>query len=149
MDLKIVREEMLNYGAKVGLKVEEETSEKLVVHSELTAKQHFSCTVYLRVVVFASGTIHVFLTFNEMEKTYDNLFLINKFNVENPWFRAYIANINGKDYLELHYTSFSIESEGEATETVGYLLTELLEDNTLKYLKPIVNGSNYLSYNDK
>ena len=35
MDLKIVREEMLNYGAKVGLKVEEETSEKLVVHSEL------------------------------------------------------------------------------------------------------------------
>ena len=94
----------------------------------------------MRVVVYESGTLHMFLTFNQLEKTYDNLFLINAFNSENPWFRAYISNLNGKDYLELHYASFALENEDETTLTVAYLLNELLTENTLKYLKPILKA---------
>ena len=141
MNLEVVKKELLELGERVDLKVQEETTEKLVVHTELTAAKYFRDSVYLRTVIFASGTIHLFLTFYEMEQTYDNLFLINKFNLENPWFRAYIGNINGKDYFELHYTSFSLESEQEAVNTVGFLLGELLSEKTLKYLQPILENS--------
>lgn len=140
MNLTIVKEQLLTMGERIGLKVQEETAEKLVIHAQLTAKGYFENTIYLRIVVFSSGTLHMFLTFNEIEKTYDNLFLINAFNSENPWFRAYIANINDKDYLELHYASFALESEDETSATVGYLLNELLSENTLEYLNPILNN---------
>ncbi len=140
MNLNKVKEEMLKDGAKIGLKVEEETAEKLVLHAEITAKAYFKDSIYLRVVVFESGTLHVFLTFEELEKTYENLYLINSFNAENPWFRAYIGNINGKDFLELHYTSFSIESEEQVSDAVGYLLNQLLEQSALQYLKPMLEA---------
>lgn len=140
MNLNKIKEEMLKDGAKIGLKVEEETAEKLVLHAEITAKAYFKDSIYLRVVVFESGTLHVFLTFEELEKTYENLYLINSFNAENPWFRAYIGNINGKDFLELHYTSFSIESEEQVSDAVGYLLNQLLEQSALQYLKPMLEA---------
>ena len=140
MNLNKVKEEMLKDGAKIGLKVEEETAEKLVLHAEITAKAYFKDSIYLRVVVFESGTLHVFLTFEELEKTYENLYLINSFNADNPWFRAYIGNINGKDFLELHYTSFSIESEEQVSDAVGYLLNQLLEQSALQYLKPMLEA---------
>jgi hypothetical protein len=141
MNLTAVKEQLLKLGEKVGLKVESETAEKLTVHTQMSAKGYFDQSIYLRVVIFSSGTLHMFITFEEMEKTYDNLFLINNFNSENPWFKAYIGNINGKDYLELHYASLALENEGQVTTTVGYLLNELLSENSLKYLKPILNSS--------
>ena len=141
MNLTAVKEQLLKLGEKVGLKVESETAEKLTVHTQMSAKGYFDQSIYLRVVIFSSGTLHMFITFEEMEKTYDNLFLINNFNSENPWFKAYIGNINGKDYLELHYASLALENESQVTTTVGYLLNELLSENSLKYLKPILNSS--------
>ena len=141
MNLTAVKEQLLKLGEKVGLKVESETAEKITVHTQMSAKGYFDQSIYLRVVIFSSGTLHMFITFEEMEKTYDNLFLINNFNSENPWFKAYIGNINGKDYLELHYASLALENEGQVTTTVGYLLNELLSENSLKYLKPILNSS--------
>lgn len=142
MNLNNIKEQLLRDGEKIGLKVEEETADKLTLHAEIIAKAYFKDSIYMRVVVFESGTLHVFLTFDELEKTYDNLFLINKFNAENPWFRAYIGNINGKDYFELHYTSFSLEKDEEVSETVGFLLRELLEQDTLTYLRPILETKN-------
>ena len=141
MNLTAVKEQLLKLGEKVGLKVESETAEKITVHTQMSAKGYFDQSIYLRVVIFSSGTLHMFITFEEMEKTYDNLFLINNFNSENPWFKAYIGNINGKDYLELHYASLALENESQVTTTVGYLLNELLSENSLKYLKPILNSS--------
>lgn len=140
MNLTIVKEELLKIGESVGFKVHEETAEQLTIHAQITAKGHFS-NVYFRVVVYESGTLHMFMTFHQIEKTYDNLFLINAFNSESPWFRAYISNINDKDYLELHYASFLLETEKEVSTTVVYLLQELLNENTLKYLKPILNNT--------
>jgi len=139
MNLTVLKDKLLKVGEKVGLQVEEETATSLTLHTQITAKDYFSNSVYFRVVVFASGTLHVFFTFDEIERTYDNLYLINALNSENPWFRAYIANINEKDYLELHYASLGLESENTAIDTVGYLLNELLSDNVIKYLKPILD----------
>ena len=140
MDLIKLKEQLLAMGKGIGLQVQEETKDSLTLHSQITAKDYFDNSIYFRLVVFASGTLHIFLTFNEMERTYDNLYLINNFNAENPWFRAYIANINDKDYLELHYASVSLEKEADVLDSFGFLLNNLLSEDTLKYLRPILNA---------
>ena len=140
MNLSNLKEQLLKYGEKIGLQVEEEKAESITFHTQLTAKQYFINTVYCRFVAYKAGTIHLFLTFDVIERTYDNLYLINAFNENNPWFRAYITNLNDKDYLELHYTAISLIDEKEAITTFGYLLNEVLSENTMKFLKPILNG---------
>ena len=140
MNLTKLKEQMLSMGSKIGLQVQEEKADSLTLHSQIVAKDYFQNSIYCRFVAFESGTIHLFLTFDEIESTYDNLYLINAFNDNNPWFKAYIANINDKDFLELHYACFSINEEKEAVASFGFLLSELLKEGTLKYLLPIING---------
>lgn len=144
MNLIKVKEQLLSMARQIRLQVEEETKEKLTLHAYLTANNYFKNSIYFRIVVFASGTLHVFFTFDEAERTYDNLYIINTFNAENPWFRAYIGNINGSDFLELHYTSLSMEKENEVTDTVGYLLNEILEEDNVKYINSILNNNEKL-----
>ena len=141
MNLNKIKEELLNLGNKINLQVEEETKDSLTVHTELVAKDYFPNPVYFRLVVYAEGTFHMFLTFDEIEKTYDNLFLVNNFNVEHPWFKAYIINLNGKTYLELKYVAIALEKENEVTDTVGYLLNEVLKEVTTKILNPILKSN--------
>ena len=138
MNINNVKEQLLKMGQKIGLQVEEENAQSVTLHTELNAKEYFKNSIYFKVVVFSSGTVHMFLTFDEIESTYDKLYLINAFNSENPWFKAYITNINDKDYLELHYSAIALESDSQVIDTFGYLLNELLNEQTLKYLKPIL-----------
>ena len=140
MNINNVKEQLLKMGQKIGLQVEEENAQSVTLHTELNAKEYFKNSIYFKVVVFSSGTVHMFLTFDEIESTYDKLYLINAFNSENPWFKAYIANINDKDYLELHYSAIALESDSQVIDTFGYLLNELLNEQTLKYLKPILEN---------
>ena len=140
MNINNVKEQLLKMGQKIGLQVEEENTQSVTLHTELNAKEYFKNSIYFKVVVFSSGTVHMFLTFDEIESTYDKLYLINAFNSENPWFKAYITNINDKDYLELHYSAIALESDSQVIDTFGYLLNELLNEQTLKYLKPILEN---------
>ena len=137
MNINNVKEQLLKMGQKIDLQVEEETTQGVTLHTELNAKEYFKNSIYFKVVIFSSGTVHMFLTFDEIESTYDKLYLINAFNSENPWFKAYITNINDKDYLELHYSAIALENDNQVIDTFGYLLNELLNEQTLKYLKPI------------
>jgi hypothetical protein len=140
MDLIKLKEQLLDMGKRIGLQVQEETAQNITLHSQITAKDYFDNSIYFRLVVYSSGTLHMFLTFDEIERTYDNLYLINNFNSENPWFKAYITNINDKDYLELHYVALGLEKEAQVLDTFGFLLNDLLNDNTLKFLNPILHG---------
>ena len=138
MNIVTIKEQLLKMGQKIGLQVEEESAERIMLHSQISAKEYFANSIYCKFVVFTSGTIHLFLTFDEIDSTYDKLYLINAFNAENPWFKAYITNINNKDFLELHYAGIGLQKETEVIDTFGYLLNELLSENTLKYLNPIL-----------
>ena len=140
MNLIKLKEQLLKMGASIGLQVEEETAESLTVHAQITAKEFFIDSIYFRLVTYSSGTLHMFLTFNEIERTYDNLYLLNAFNENSPWFKAYIVNVNGKDFLELHYTAIALDNEKQVTDSFGFLLNELLKDNTLNYLKPLLDA---------
>lgn len=140
MNLTVLKENLLKIGKNLGLQVQEETKDSISLHTKLVAQDYFDNSIYLRFVAFTSGTFHLFLTFNEIERTYDNLYLINNFNNENPWFRAYISNINGKDFLELHYVAVAVREEQIVIDTFGFLLGELLKENILKLLNPILNN---------
>ena len=140
MNLSSVKERLLELGKTIGLQVHEETAQSIILHSQITARDFFESSIYCRLVVYASGTFHMFLTFDEIEKTYDNLFLINTFNADSPWFKAYVANINDKDFLELHYSVLALKTEDEIIDSVGFLLNNLLEEETLKNLRPILNN---------
>ena len=140
MDLIKLKEQLLDMGKRIGLQVQEETAQNITLHSQITAADYFDNSIYFRLVVYSSGTLHMFLTFDEIERTYDNLYLINNFNAENPWFKAYITNINDKDYLELHYVALGLEKEAQVLDSFGFLLNDLLSENTLKYLNPILHG---------
>lgn len=141
MNLTSLKEQLLKNGEKIGLSVHEETAQYISLHAEITAKAYFDDSIYCRITVYESGTFHMFLTFYEIERTYENFYLINNFNAEHPWFKAYIANINGKDFLELHHSALELKDEKEVVDTVGYLLTNILEEATLNLLQPIVNGN--------
>ena len=135
-----LKEKLLELGQKVGLQVQEETKDFVSLHSQLTAKDYFDNSIYFKMVVFASGTLHLFFTFDEIERTYDNLYLINAFNESSPWFRAYISNINDKDFLELHYSAVAQENEEQIINSFGFLMNSILDEETLKYLRPLVNN---------
>ena len=138
MNLTKLKEQLLELGKKVGLQVQEETAKQITLHSEITAKNYFENSIYLRTTIYESGTWHLFLTFDEMERTYDKFYLINNFNTEHPWFKAYISNINNKDFLDLHYAALTLKDETEIINAFGYLLNDLLSEETLKLLKPIL-----------
>ena len=140
MNLSSLKEHLLEFGKSIGLQVQEETKDSITLHSQIVAKDYFENSIYCRLVVFSSGTFHLFLTFNEIDRTYDKLYLINTFNEDNPWFKAYISNINDKDFLELHYAGISIQEEQQIVNLFGFLLSELLKEGTLKYLTPILNN---------
>ena len=139
MNLSILREQLLEFGKTIALQVQEETKDSITLHSQIVAKDYFENSIYCRLVVFSSGTFHLFLTFDEMDRTYDKLYLINTFNEDNPWFKAYISNINDKDFLELHYSAIALQDEQQVIHVFGFLLSELLSESTLRYLKPILS----------
>ena len=138
MNLVKLKEQLLEMGQKIGLQVQEENAQNVTLHSQIMAKEYFDNSIYCRLTVFSSGTMHIFLTFDEIERTYDSLYLINNFNAEHPWFKAYIANINDKDFLELHYAAVALKDESDVINSFGFLLNDLLSEETLKNLKPIL-----------
>lgn len=140
MNLLSLKEKLLELGKPIGLQVDEETSGGISLHTDIVAKEYFENSIYLRIVIYSSGTLHMFFTFNEIERTYDNFYLINNFNDESPWFKAYIANVNDKDFLELHYSAMGLLEEKEILTSISYMLNSLLEEETLKYLNPILNN---------
>ena len=50
----------------------------------------------------------------------------------------YPININNKDFFELHYSTVALKGEQEVLDTFSFLLGDLLSDNSLKHLRPIL-----------
>ena len=140
MNLNIVKEKLLEMGKNIGLQVQEETANSLSLHANIVAKDYFEDSIYLSMTIYEGGSMHVFFTFNEIERTYENLFMINNFNAQHPWFKGYIGNINDKDFFELHYAALDVKDENSVLEAFGFLLTNTLKEETLDLLKPIVES---------
>ncbi len=115
----------------------EETRDKCRFKADIVAEKYFDDGILCEVTVYASGTIHVFFTFDSLERNAENYELINEFNSCTSWAKAYIETINHTDFLQLHYAYYSSASEVEAAEQVDAALNNLLSDSVLKVLQPL------------
>ena len=101
-------------------------------------KEYFDDSIYVRVRAYDTGSIHVFLTFDSIDGTNREVQrLINDFNENNAWFRAYVTS-GDTAFLELHFANICADDEEHASDVLNFALGQLLEENVLTYLKPLL-----------
>lgn len=140
MLLNRVKRLLLESGKNLGLEVEKEDADSIKLSATINAEKYFDDSIYYTILVYKSGTVHITYTFDEVSKTFDNYELVNEFNDNNSWFKAYITEIKGKCFLKFHYAAVEVADEKAVDELCDFLLNELISDDTLEYLKPILEG---------
>ena len=117
------------------------TADKVEITANLVAEKYFDDGIAVRVVAYKSGTCHVFMVFDKLDPTLQNLSLINEYNDHSSFLSAYISQKNGGKYLELHGSSMDAPDEKVLSETICYFINELLNDKLLPYLQPITKNT--------
>ncbi len=115
------------------------TEDKVEITADIVAKKYFDDGITVRIVAYKSGTCHVFLVFDELDPTFENLKLINEYNDHSSFLSAYISQKDGGQYLELHGSSMDAPDEKVLSETIAYFINEALNEKLLKYLQPLTN----------
>ena len=122
-----------------GINFEQKSLEngKVEITANITAEKYFDDGIAVRIVAYQSGTCHVFMVFDKIDPTLENLTLINEYNDHSSFLSAYISQKNGGKYLELHGSSMDAPDVKTLSETIAYFINELLNDKLLPYLQPI------------
>ena len=122
----------------VNFEIKEETADKMVLQADLQARDHFDDDVLVKIVSFASGTLHVFFTFDHLDKNLRNYELINDFNTNTSWFSAYIKEgQRGNFFLEIHYATVDNVTEDIMAESVEFAFDQLLNEDSFEYLRQL------------
>jgi hypothetical protein len=114
---------------------------KIEITANIVAEKYFDDGIAVRIVAYKSGTCHVFMVFDKLDPTYENLTMINEYNDHSSFLSAYISQKNGGKYLELHGSSMDAPDEQALASTVCFFINELLNDSLLKYLQPITRNT--------
>ena len=120
------------------------TDDKVEITANIVAEKYFDDGIAVRVVAYKSGTCHVFMVFDKLDPTFENLSLINEYNDHSSFLSAYISQKNGGKYLELHGSSMDAPDAKILADTISYFINELLNEKLLQYLQPITKRT----YND-
>lgn len=121
------------------LEINKLTKEEVKITGSIVAKNYFDDGVFLEIIAYKSGTVHVFLTFDSLEENLESFTLINDFNNNTSWAKCYSTEINDKIYLQLHYSYPTDKNEKEAAACVDFALNDLLSDGVIKYLQPLTD----------
>ena len=117
------------------------TEDKVEITADIVAKKYFDDGIALRVVAYKSGPCHVFMTFDKLDPSFENYDMINTYNDHSSFLAAYISQKNGGKYLEIHGSSMDAPSVKVLSDTVTYLINELLNEKLLNYLQPITKNT--------
>ena len=120
----------------VPFEVKENTGDKLRVMADISIND-LADNVLLSITCYKGGTLHVFLTFDEISETMEVYRLINDLNENCSFYKAYVSK-GDTNYLEIHATSICAADENEVADTIEFFMTEVLEDRMRKYLLPLV-----------
>ena len=124
----------------INFEIEDESDERLVLTAETSAKNLFDDEILIRVVIYSSGTNHVFFVLDQLEPSLKAYQLINDFNENQSWAKAYIMeSSSGKHYLKIHYAFLNSSDEQDASDSISYALDDLVSDETLQDLKPLTD----------
>lgn len=138
MNVNKVYEKFCASFPKLSFKVaDSSTANCLTFTGSVTVESCFDDDIFIKGVVYDSGSTHLFLTLDKLEPTLSNLTLLNRLNCETAWVKAYIDRINGNNYLCLHYSAVYSYNEAEAAQFLTFCFNDLLSDNTLKLLQPL------------
>ena len=117
--------------------IKEQKDDSIRFTADVTLAKYYKDGIFIATTVYSSGTIHMFFTFDHLDENLNSLHLINEFNDNSSWFTAYITQKGDKKYLELHYGACGPDNEAEAADNYGFILRQLMNDTTVKYLTPL------------
>ena len=120
----------------VPFEVKENTGDKLRIMADISIND-LSDNVLLSITAYKGGTLHVFLTFDEISETMEVYKLINDLNENCSFYKAYISK-GDTNFLEIHATSLCEPDENEVADAIEFFMTEVLEDRMRRYLVPLV-----------
>ncbi|MCR4562215.1 MAG: hypothetical protein K5694_03325 [Bacilli bacterium] len=113
-----------------------ETEGKVRITASVTTNS-YDDGIFLEIIAYASGTVHCFATFDELDPTLESLRLINEFNDNNSWFAGYITTINGKQFFQVHYSVIECADTDNAVYNVERFFDYLVDDDIAEKLSPI------------
>ncbi len=119
----------------ISFETKESTDDKLRIAANISIN-NLSDNVYLSMTVYNGGTLHIFLTFDEISETMEVYRLMNDFNENTSFWKAYISK-GEYNFLEIHAVSICEADENEVTDTIEFLLDNALSDSVREYLLPL------------
>lgn len=140
MNIKKIYNLLVKEWPNISFNIEEEDNEYIELTAETNAKRFFDDDIFIRVIAYTSGSSHVFFVLDELDPTLETYQLINEFNENQSWAKAYIMeSSNGRHYLKIHYAFLSAKNEKDVCECIGYALDDLVSEETLLNLKPLTD----------
>lgn len=94
--------------------------------------------IFLESNVYKDGRFTIEVVFDSIIPTYKTYELINDFNQCVGYLKAYIDERNNTKYLTIEYFVLNTITEANASESFGFALYKIISDETMKYLKPIL-----------
>ena len=124
---------------RLGFEVKEETRDGIRFGGSIQAEDYFDDGVLVSVFARNNGAMDITYTFDELDRTLENYELINEFNDNVPYFKAYICPCENSCYFELsyHHESVAKPDEKEFAEIVSLTLSSIISEGTMEYLHPI------------
>ncbi len=139
MDFDKILDELKNYFS-FEIIVAEKDDKLLHTQTLVNAKNYFKGNILIQMFVHSTGTTHILMTFEEMEKNYENLLLVNNFNEKSPFLKGYISDMSGKSRFEIHSTN-NCKDEMDVASNIERILEMILEPQTLELLNPIIDAT--------
>lgn len=101
--------------------------------------QSFDDDVRVEVDLYPDGLLFITFVFDSIDRTQTAYRLINDFNDNVAYLKAFITTRNNTDYLCLEYMAYDVVTEENGLTIFNAMLTKLVNDKTLKYLKPLTS----------
>ena len=138
MNIETCRRMLLNHYDK--LKFEESSDDSRV---RLTAKgvhfKSFDDDVRLEFSFNKNGAASVTIIFDSLEPTKYNYDLINAFNDNVGFLKAYLTERNGHHFFAIEHYAYEVVSEENAVNTLISMVKMLTGDRSKQFLLPILN----------
>lgn len=136
MNIQTCKDMLLNYYDN--LKFEESTSEgKIRLIAKGVKFKAFDDDTRIEFTFNENGAASVTFVLDQLKPSGGNYDLINDFNDNIGFLKAYISERNGKYFFALEHYVYEVVTEKNAVETLVAMVKMLTSDNTLKYLLPI------------
>lgn len=137
MNIETCRRMLLNHYDK--LKFEESSDDNRV---RLVAKgvhfKSFDDDVRFEFSFNKNGAASVTIIFDSLEPTKYNYDLINAFNDNIGFLKAYLTERNGHHFFAIEHYAYEVVSEENAVSTLVAMIDMILSDRVKEYLLPIV-----------